>query len=339
VIKTKKLFIFLFFIISVISINTEPTVLGDALNLFDQGDRDSAVLLLEDWLVSNPENIEYEEVYVHLLSMQPTASELSEKMNGSESMKLYSAYTAEMQGNYPLARELFYELALESEDDEILNSHFLDAAEMALKMGDLDVAKNEVTNLLPTLEGDNQIQGILLLTRILILTDQENRGLKILEKSLNTSPSIDGLYFLSNLLNQPMAEQERFSSSPENYLLSGLFKRLIDPISLGLTEQAFREISLDSVRDIPTPVNNTETTEDTYQVFNGKIQAGSFRVQENARELETVLSDLGWKISIEESRRNNQLLYKVLIINIDSADLQDELLKLKSQGFDGFILR
>jgi len=304
-------------------------IVDDSKALFDHGDRDAALILLDNWLTENPDNPDYERVYITYLSFQPSANDIFKELG--DEVNYFSALTAEMMGNYTLARNQFLELASQTNDLQTEIRYNLDAAEMSLKLGYLTTAKSEVNLLLPLAQGDSLSRAILLSTRILLMEGRGPRAIKIIEKSMNADSSIDGSFFLANLNNQLQIQMDSYPKSPESLIVYNKIYRVYDPVSLGLIDNAFNidYVSTPAVQEEVPPVIS----------FIGKIQAGSFLVKDNADELEKVLSDLGWEVSIDESIRNNKVYYKVLIINLNPESLNDELQKLKSRGFDGFILQ
>lgn len=250
-----------------------------------------------------------------------------------------AAQTLELMGDYSRSRD-FYLKASETTDEMAEKTWWLmEAAGLSLLMGETAQGEALLLKILPQCEpGEQKAEALLLLSRLFFYQDREPESLKALQDSLSEKILPETLYWQeslnqtgSNAGNEAQGLSVVFPESLSTLLQRGEVMGKTEPIYLGLASPEETEPenpSLPKADEDQSAPGPAET---------GAIQAGSFVDEENARELQKDLEKIGYLTEIRITERNDRTYHQVLIVGIEKSVLREELNKLRTRGYDGFI--
>ena len=175
----------------------------------------------------------------------------------------------------------------------------------------------------------------MLLSQLLFYQNRETESRQALADSLSEEKTPEAFFWMSffNLgVDDSVVLAFLFPESLSELLQSGELVEKVEPIFWGLVPLENTDLESSSVSVLENDEEITPSPADL-----GAIQTGSFIDEENARELQKDLEKLGYKTEIRISERNGRTYHQVLIVGIEKDVLRDELNKLRSRGYDGFI--
>jgi len=253
-----------------------------------------------------------------------------------------AAETLELTGDYSRSFDYYLKASEKTNDVREEVAWLLEAAGLALLMGETAKGEMLVQQILSDCEpGRQKAQAFLLLSQIYFYQGRDSDCLKALQDSLSEKILPEALLWQTSLSRGGSENKkelsELFPDSVSDFLQRGDIAGKTEPLYLGLTapEDSDAETALNPLTTEDKTLVNINAVPDP--VEKGAIQTGSFVDAENARELQKDLEKIGYQTEIRITERNNRTYHQVLIVGIEKSVLRDELNKLRARGYDGFI--
>ena len=229
---------------------------------------------------------------------------------------LRDASVLELQGHYSQALSAYEKvLALETQGSPswILSK----AAFLALSLGQVQKAQDLAQTLSQRADIESEQLGLLVQMSLLRQEQRSNESVVRFERWQTAHAAVPVLFSLSREYNLNLSLSSAVKKRARQYFVK------VRPVG-GELLLAHGEAEILPLPPIPCTQKRTQT-----------LQIGVFRNLENARQLEKNLSVKGWTPEVDSTLQAGFRLYRV---SLSSDRAEQDLEKLKTQGFDGFIL-
>lgn len=342
--KSTKIGIILLIAFSSVFAEENQDLLKEATELQRNGAHLEAEPLFSRWLKENVNKPLFPEVleqYFHsvtdLEKAVLTLKELREDCTVGENSKAifyYLAFAEEMTGNIEKARQSFEFSNMRSTNSaDVYN--FFHSIRLLIAMGEFERAEAQTKAVFTTsVEPDVKNRSRLYLAYILYLLGREKEGKTFLEEAPLEiqAMNIRDVYFLQRIASLYHLEglEGRVAKHIENTYGESIEAHLLQEnpyVSIGPSLHFYQTTSVSGTTGPDKADDNTV-----------RIQTGIFANRNNASLLVTALADKGFTASIEELQKKEETLFRVVLPWIAADDSQDYIIRLKEQGFEGFLL-
>jgi hypothetical protein len=340
--------LFLFLIPSV-----HPDELAKAAQLENNGHTAEAFALYQAWLESNPPGTTWDGVLLHSVDLAASPADARALLVRSVSKlqspaSRHAAYLdlARLQtllGDIEAAQRAFQDASLVPGLKDYRS--LLASANALLQLGEVDKAGAQATIVIETCpDAATQVQAKVLLARTLVASGKDAQARAVAEELLSNGTSsllspreLFQLHRISVDLGASNLEAEaaellaQYPKSPEYLILAGKAARYPAP-SIMLGFQATPYLLS------PTGTPQASAPRDSSSSRTIVIQIGSYLDQANAEYRLQDLEDAGFHGEIVEASLDGTSYYRVVVPDVAVSDSQNELVRLKEKGFEGFLL-
>jgi len=353
--------------------------LEEAQSLEEQGKTAAALTAYRQWLEANPSSPQYGEIVVRASALEPDPNKLLEFLKSSldqiKKQEESSGTPAEETDKIALKLSLLQELLGRIEEawrgyepsTIALPQYKLNLAALLVEQGELERALEALDGIaaIVALSGGKEgfsanrdiiIRSRILNARILVLQNKidpaERAFRELLALEIESDYLAEALLALFELLIHEKRRSEgarvleelkfKFPRSPEYILAQAMWENRMDaavvfafsPLRL-LHSPLWRGSLPDTVEEKKATLPGRVSSEESLVL----VQAGSFKMKENAEYLASDLQGLGFAARIVNFTLENKLYYRVVLdppMSVEEA--QKVLMHLKDAGFEGFLL-
>lgn len=248
----------------------------------------------------------------------------------------------EITGNLESAQKYYQSASLTIPGKKDFSS-LLSSAVLLFELGDYRGAEAQATVIIETCRIDELVSGAeLLLSRTFFATDREDKSLQIAFDLLKKDPitlqpaALLWIVELSSYLEKNDLKKRAieilltsFPDTPEAAIYSGEIGRVPSPSLFFGLRQAKIGLSAEEI----AVENEAADSEKTIVL---SIQTGSYSVRDNAEYALKDLEKEGFTAEIKERKVGDSVYYRVLIVDVNSENVDKVILELKEKGFEGF---
>lgn len=325
--------------------------LDKASELAESGNTADAALEYFAWLEENPDSPDFVKVAIRAADLETEIRKktgilykaLDKESGPEERHRLYRLLgeLEEISGN-PVSSQRHYQAASFAVPGKKDFDSLLRSALLLIELGEYRSAEAQAKAITETCRDEYLVSGAaILLSRVFFATEREQKAIDLFDETdfwENNGVLPEGLlwiYELATHLEQPDLSQralaallEHYPDSPEYAMLSGKAEYFPSP-------SAFMHVLADiDTEPVAEPVDVIPEEASTTV----SIQTGSYSIKENAEYAAADLEDEGFSAKIVERTIDGKTYYRVIVPEINSAELQNALLELKEKGFEGFPL-
>ncbi len=341
--------------------------LQQAVTLEQQGHAAEAVAAYQKWLASNPPGPQWDETLLRMAALmsdprKAVVSILDGLPKISTNEARHDAYVMvgeldELLGNWAGAQESYQNASLVPGNKDF--SSLLESARILLQLGRFEEASGQVRSIIAICQDSRTVEEARVLSVKLDeiagkTVDAEKTMADLLEgtlKSTLTAQNLATLYEVSVRLDlgartKSIVEllKSRYPKSPETAVVTGQATRFPSPAALlgygsgpytGAPSKSGPTAGVPSGSGAAPEGTTAPTSRPTGTIA---IQIGSYEDPTNADYRLQDLEHAGFHGKILKSRVGGKIYYKVIIPDVPLDKSQDEVVKLKEKGFEGFLL-